>query len=359
MIKGKFIKSVGIMVILTLTLAGCSGGQKKQSQSSTQVPGKKVISYYFTANEGGTITKIDSATNKVLETINDEGEPHNVQVSPDGKIVAYTSVVMDKAGMKMSQDDMSKGGGMGTNGSAFFYNIDTGKLIKKIEVGKHPAHIVFTNDSKYVLVTNNQDNNISVIDAKTYKLINNISVGKGPHGFRISKDSKFAYVANMGEDTVSVVDIANNKELRKIKVGKTPITTGITSDGKTLIASINAENSLAIVDLATNKVQKIAVGVGPAQTYIESDDKYAFVANQGTEKSPSDTVSKIDLATKKVVATIKTGKGSHGVVVSPDNKLVYVTNMYDNTVSVIDNNTNKVTATIKVGKTPNGISYRP
>ena len=160
MIKGKFIKSVGIMVILTLTLAGCSGGQKKQSQSSTQIPKENVSSYYYTANEGGTITKIDTATNKVLETINDEGEPHNVQVSPNGKIVAYTSVVMDKKGMSMSQSDMSKGGAMGTNGSAFFYNIDTGKLIKKVEVGKHPAHIVFTNDSKYVLVTNNQDNNI-------------------------------------------------------------------------------------------------------------------------------------------------------------------------------------------------------
>lgn len=50
-----------------------------------------MASYYFTANEGGSITKIDSATNKVLETIKDKGEPHNVQVSPYGKIVAYTS----------------------------------------------------------------------------------------------------------------------------------------------------------------------------------------------------------------------------------------------------------------------------
>jgi YVTN family beta-propeller protein len=226
-----------------------------------------------------------------LETINDEGEPHNVQVSPDGRVLGYTSAVMNKK--QMSQNDA-----MGTNGSALFYDIDTGKLIKKIEVGKHPGHIVFTQDNKYVLVTNNQDNNVSVIDAETYKLINNISVGKGPHGFRISKDSKFAYVANMGEDTVSVVDIKNNKELRKITVGNTPITTAITSEGKTLIA------------------------------------------------------------TMKVVATIETGKGSHGVVTSQDNKRVYVTNMYDNTVSVIDNTTNKVIATVKVSKTPNGISYK-
>ncbi|GEM_PF-4290734 len=38
----------------------------KSSQGSTQVPEKKISLYYFTANEGGTITKIDSATNKVL-----------------------------------------------------------------------------------------------------------------------------------------------------------------------------------------------------------------------------------------------------------------------------------------------------
>ena len=351
MIKAKFIKLIGITVVLTLSLAACSNTPKQQSQSYTQVPEKKMTSYYFTANEGGSITKIDSATNKVLETIKDEGEPHNIQVSQDERVVAYTSAVMDKK-------EMSQNEAMVTNGSVLFYDIDTGKLIKKVEVGKHPAHVVFTQNGKYVLVTNNQDNNLSVIDAKTYKVINNISVGKGPHGFRISKDSKFAYVANMGEDTVSVVDIENNKESRKIKVGQTPVTTGITSDGKTLTVTINGENSLAIVDISTDKVDKVTVGVGPAQVYIEPDDKYAFVANQGTEKSPSNTVSKIELATKKVVATIETGNGAHGVVTSLDNKLVYVTNMYDNTVSVIDNSTNKIVATVKVGKTPNGISYR-
>ena len=120
----------------------------------------------------------------------------------------------------------------------------------------------------------------------------------------------------------------------------------------------NAENTLAIIDLTTDKIEKVAVGVGPAQVYIGPDDKYAFVANQGTEESPSNTVSKIELATKKVIATIVAGKGAHGVVISPDNKFVYVTNMYENTVSVIDNNTNKVIATVPVDKTPNGVSYR-
>lgn len=191
----------------------------------------------------------------MVETIKDEGSPHNIQVSPDGKV----------------------------------------------EVGKHPAHIVFTKNGEFALVTNNEDNNVSIINAKSYKLINNVAVGKGPHGFRISADSKYAYIANMGEDTVSVVDIAGNKEIKKIKVGSTPVTTGVTEDSKTLVVTINAENSIAIVDLNSDKVEKIAVGVGPAQVYLSPDNKYAYVANQGTEKNPSNTVSKVDLTTKQVL----------------------------------------------------------
>jgi YVTN family beta-propeller protein len=116
---------------------------------------------------------------------------------------------------------------------------------------------------------------------------------------------------------------------------------------------------LLVVDLSTEKISKVNVGKGPAQVYVESDGKYAFVANQGTESIPSHTLTKVNLKTLKAEATIKTGKGSHGVVASPDNKTVYVTNMFEDTVSVIDNKSNKIIRTIPVGKTPNGISIMP
>ncbi|MCM0647270.1 YncE family protein [Clostridium swellfunianum] len=359
MFNSKYFKLIGSSVVLTLTLAACSSTVKnntqapkisEQNKAETKVE-QKVPAYIYTANESGSISKIDVATNKVVETFKDEGSPHNVQVSPDGKVFAYTSAV------KMAKGQ-TEHGAMSMNGSAVFYDVETGKQIRKVEVGKHPAHIVFTEDGKYAIVTNNEDNNVSIIDAKTYKLINNVIVGKGPHGFRISADSQYAYIANMGEDTVSIVDITNIKEVKKIKVGKTPVTTGLTSDGKTLVATVNAENYLAVVDLSTDKIEKIAVGVGPAQVYLSTDDKYAFVANQGTEKDPSNTITKVNLTTKQVVATIEAGKGAHGVVVSPDNKFVYVTNMYEATVSVIDNETNKVVATIPVDEEPNGISFK-
>lgn len=356
MFRQKYLLS-SILIMTALFTTACTTAKKEEVKTPTptqpQVGVSAKKSYIFTANEGGSISKIDAATNKVINTLSTDGAVHNVQISPDGKVIgAIVAPEMETQMEGMSEEKK-------VNGSAVFYDTETDKLIKKVEVGSHPAHIVFSGDGKYALVTNNGDNNVSVIDAKTYEVVKTISTGNGPHGFRISKDSKFTYVANLKEDTVSVLDLGSFTEVKKIKVGNAPVTTGITNDGKTLITSVNSENVVAVIDIDTDKVEKIPVGKGPAQVFIQNDDKYVFVANQGTEKEPSNTVTKIDLSSRKVVATITTGKGTHGVVTSSDNKYVYVTNMFDDTVSVIDNDKNNVIATIKVSKTPNGISYKP
>lgn len=152
----------------------------------------------------------------------------------------------------------------------------------------------------------------------------------------------------------SVINLETFEEER-IKIGNTPVTTGVTKDGKTLAVTLFSENALAIVDLETKQVVKVEVGTGPAQVYIGPDSKYAYVANQGTEDSPSNSMSIVDLEAKKVVDEIETGNGAHGVTVSGDGKFAYVTNMFDNTVSIIDLDSKQV-ETIGVGEIPNGIT---
>lgn len=338
-----------------------NNSENKTETITTQNISPAVI---YTADEGGSITKIDAATNQLLKAIQVDGAVHNVQVSPDGKMVGAT-VVPSMSGMEgMTEKEDTEGehsdnGDHEMNGFAYFYDTTTDELIRKVEVGVHPAHIVFTMDGKFVLISNNEGNNVTVLDANNLEAEYTIPTGKGPHGFRVSTDSSFAYVANIGEDTVSVLNLHTMLEERKIKVGSAPVTTGVTSDGKTLIVPLNAENAAAIVDLDSDKVIKVPIGNGPAQVFIPTESKYAIIANQGTEENPSNSISKIDLATNEIIATIETGKGAHGVVVSPDNSKIYVTNMFDNNVTVIDNKTNEVITNISVGKTPNGISITP
>lgn len=368
--KKKIFSFLLVIIFGALILSGC--GQKKENtellqDTNIKTPKEKTESnldntgiaqeerrnYIFTANEGGSISKIDSTSMDVIETLPVDGTVHNVQVSPNGSLVGAT--VVPASGHGGSHSDHSAS----TNGKAIFYNSTTNELIKEVVVGNHPAHIVFTEDGQYALVTNNEDNTVSVIGLKDYTIIQTIPTGKGPHGFRISADSKFAFIANMSEDTVSVINLENFTEEKILQVGSTPVTTAITTDGTTLLATLHTENAVAIVDIDSGETTKVEVGKGPAQVYIQPDNQFAFIANQGSEGNPSNSVTKIDLQTKKVVATIVTGKGAHGVVTSPDNQYVYVTNMFEHTVSVIDSTQNKVIDTIVVDKVPNGISVTP
>lgn len=296
----------------------------------------------YTANESGSISVIDLATNKVVNTIKIDGITHNVQVSPNGKILAATvAVPMDK---------------MTENGKVLFYDTESNELTNEMEVGKHPAHVDFSRDGKYAVVANNKDNTASIIDLKNYSVVKTVETGEGPHGLRITDDSTLVFIANMGEDSFSIVSLVNFSHLNKKPIGKTPVTMAI--NDQIILASLKGEDALAIYSLKSGTIDKVVVGKGPAQVFVQSDGKYAFVANEGTEESPSNTVSKVNIETKTVEATIEVGNGAHGIVVSDDNKYVYVTNKLDATVSVIDNTTNKVVATIPVEKDPNGITLK-
>jgi DNA-binding beta-propeller fold protein YncE len=68
---------------------------------------------------------------------------------------------------------------------------------------------------------------------------------------------------------------------------------------------------------------------------------FVYVANQVIDKDPGETVSVIEVATNINVATVRTGPGAHGVAVSTDGTLVFITNTFDGTVSVIDAKTER------------------
>src|SRR5579864_161419 len=80
----------------------------------------------------------------------------------------------------------------------------------------------------------------------------------------------------------------------------------------------------------------------------------AYVGNFG-----DNSVSAIDTATGKVVATIPVAAGPHGMAISADGRTVYVSGDGSSSLSIIDTATDKVTKTVEVGKAPNGVTLTP
>jgi len=91
---------------------------------------------------------------------------------------------------------------------------------------------------------------------------------------------------------------------------------------------------------------------------LTPDKRYVYVANEGMDENPDNRASVIETATNKVVATIVTGQGAHGVVVSDDGSRAFIANTIDSTVSVIDTATQALTRNIKVGEGSGGITFR-
>src|SRR6185369_413458 len=73
-----------------------------------------------------------------------------------------------------------------------------------------------------------------------------------------------------------------------------------------------------------------------------------YVAN-----SQGDDISIIDLATQKVIKTLKVGPIVHGVCAQADGRRAFATIESENSLKVIDTKTNTVTDTIALGGRPN------
>lgn len=317
---------------------------------------------YVANEEADTVSVLDAASFKMLANVRVGAKPHNVQVSPDGQLVWVTNNGEPAPAAAASHQGMGKEEhqDMGRAGAVWVIDANTDAVIAKIPVGLHPAHVVLTPDGRFAYVTNGGDNTLSVIDASTQRRVSTIAVGKFPHGIRFSPDGTQAYVANLKGGTVSVVDTASRKEVTQIPVGKGPAQVGFTPDGRLAFVSLSEENAVAVIDPATRKVlRRIAVGTVPIQLFATPDSTTLLVANQGTRKNPGRTLSMIDLASFKVIKTVETGSGTHGVVVDRDGRYAYITNTYAGSVSVLDVKAQKVVASIPVGKGPNGISVRP
>ena len=114
------------------------------------------------------------------------------------------------------------------------------------------------------------------------------------------------------------------------------------------------DNTVSVIDVEGKRVTtSIPVPPGPHGIVITPDNRWVYVASDGAS-----TVSVIDTATDKLVENIEVGKNPHGLAVTPNGKLILV-GVYDtDTVAFIDTETRKVVGGVPVGK-PHNIAINP
>lgn len=316
--------------------------------------------YVFTANESGnSVSRVDLASGKVdSQTL--PIEPHNVQITPDGRKLLVVGSPMDAEGMGHG-GEMHGQMSMPMSAGGELLLLDPTDLTAppiEIAVGNHPAHVVTDSEGRRAFVTNAEDDTISVVDLAAGRVTGTLPTGDYPHGLRPSPNGRQLLVANVQDGTVSLFDIRKLTEIARIPVGKAPVQVAFLPNGKRAYVSLRDEDAVAIIDLeSTSVIGRIAVGDSPIQLFATPDSRKVIVANQGTAEAPDDTVSVIDVTSGSVVATLKGDTGPHGVAMSSDGALAFVTNVNAGTLSVINTQAPAIVKTYPVGAGPNGVTY--
>jgi YVTN family beta-propeller protein len=190
-----------------------------------------------------------------------------------------------------------------------------------------------------LVVLNKSDATASLIDLASGTVVATLPTGQAPHEAAVSPDGRTALATNYGTreapgSTLTVIDLLGARVVKTIDLGPGRRPHGVRwLDARRAAVTAEGSKALLVVDVEKGAVET-SIETGQEVSHmvaIAPDGTRAFVASIG-----SGTVTAIDLAQRKVLGQIATGKGSEGIAVTPDGKEVWVTNREADTVSVVD-----------------------
>jgi DNA-binding beta-propeller fold protein YncE len=139
-------------------------------------------------------------------------------------------------------------------------------------------------------------------------------VSCSPTWVQPSSDGSRIYVACNKSSDIAEIDVARWALTRRIPAGEGVYNLAVTHDGKLLVATNKRGKSTSVIDLARGtEVARIpTTGRVVHGAAVSSDDRYAFISQEGVGSEPG-TVDVIDLRALQKVASIDVGQQAGGI----------------------------------------------
>ncbi len=335
--RRRLLLGVGLLavpVLLALPLRAATG------------TGKVVIVQSNSA--GDSVMLIDPTTDKVIGEIGGIEVGHGVAAAPDGSRLYVTNEFLKTVDV------------------VDFTNL---KIIKRIPLTGPPNNIAIRKDGLrvYAAITG-AAGGVDIIDTVKLEKIKFVRVLGGVHNPIITPDSKFVVAGSTGGAVSTVIDTQLERAVWSIHYGDGE---GVrvfcfdwNPDGSTkrMFVQLSNLHGFAIVDWEKRReVGRIMLPeVPPAERNSEG---IQGAPAHGILVSPDGkmlwTTSKINsyvygysMPDLKFLGGVKVGKVPDWITYTPDSKKLYVANAHDNNVSVVDVIARKEITKIKVGQVP-------
>ncbi len=301
----------------------------------------------------GTTTVVDTANWTVkrkvaLPQINNNN-PHNMWTNREQSVIYQTQWFDNKFSM---------------------IDRETGALIKNIQVGYSPSHVVTLPTNDDITIAINGENGISIIPAGTMNVTKMLPTqGQGhisanPHGHWISSDGSKIVTPNINTSDIGIYGAQGGIQARTPTglgaPGAHPIAIGMMPDSSKIYAANLLHHSLSVLNEQGQLLKTISLlgeynvttgeadinnngtkdnGILPIQSPVSPDGKAVVIASTGG------SIVIVDTTTDTVVKALPCDPGCHGAnfgakqptVENPNGGYyAYVTTKFGNRLTVVD-----------------------
>jgi YVTN family beta-propeller protein len=290
----------------------------------------------------GTATAVNTTTWQVTKKVAlpeiNMNNPHNMWTDKDQELIYQTQWFDNRTSI---------------------FDRETGELVKDIQVGDDPSHVMTSTTTDELYVALNGEDGVTVISPKGESLERFILLqypateSSHPHGHWMSADDRYMVTPDALAGTTTIYDMKNNTITGKLETGTLPVAVGMMPDGSKSYVADFFDSTISVIDTDNaTLIKKISLlkdydpisgnitgpmGLFPIQTPVSPDGQYMVTANTGG------TITILDTETDEVVKSLPCSAGCHGVnfgAKQGGGYYAYVSSSFSNDMIVVDGDPN-------------------
>jgi DNA-binding beta-propeller fold protein YncE len=222
----------------------------------------------------------------------------------------------------------------------------TGAIVEHFAVPAQPQHVVPSYNLKTLWVNSDVGNALTPINPATGLPGKPIAVAD-PYNLYFTPDGKYALVM---AERLHRIDWRDPTTMALIHTTPVPCSgvnhADFSADGRYFIVSCEFDGRVLKIDTLTKQVvgvMRLTPDAMPQDVKVSPDGKVFYIADM-----QSNGVWEIDGDTFKKIGFLPTGKGAHGLYISRDASVMYVTNRGEGSISLVDLATRTVETTWKI-----------
>ncbi len=307
---------------------------------------------YVLWSAGDSMSAIDVATDEIVATIVVGRLPHGI-ASPASQDVLYvTAEGIDQLTVVDTRRD---------------------EVIARHTVGGRPNEIDISSDGRYIYIPALRDGKYEVFDTTTNAVIARIPTDGFPHNAVVSPDDRWVYFSPMDRgdrdpealrelglptslnEKIYIVDTASREVVATVPLADAPRPIAVHPSGDRLFVNRDGLLGFEIIDLAARRVVATAnFELTREERATPSRSHGLVVTPDGREVWATDINNRIvhvfDITSPepRQIARLPTGATPTWLTITRDGATVYVANAADDTVTVYDVESKTLRATIRM-----------